>query len=465
MYKHKIFLILFAFSIFASSCNKDLELFPTDTFTEDKAYLSVDDLQRGLNTAYARFSPESRIIPNSTTSDEIKFGVDNAGANQFEYRLQYNADNTTGGATLTAWGSQYSVIDQINRVLEVIPNVPNALPTDAARKDVIRGQLLALRGLCHFYLLNAYSKRYDAADPLGVPYMTVSNLVGTPARNTVAQTIAGIEGDFTTARALLAAPSASAFDDRFINQITVDGFRARVALYKRDWPNARDIAGTVISSAVRPLVSGTAFANIWTDANTTGEVLFRLRRGGQSVGASYTTSGGQVNLSPSDKLTALFAVGDVRTTSFIGTLSGKRIVNKFFTSAAGVRVNDMKEMRIAEMHLIRAEARAELNDLAGATADINLLRSNRITGYTNVADFANQATAINEILTERFKELCFEGFRFFDLKRRGLDLNRLASDVDSPLWLTMPASNFRWQYPIPAAEILANPNMVQNANY
>ena len=126
---------------------------------------------------------------------------------------------------------------------------------------------------------------------------------------------------------------------------------------------------------------------------------------------------------------------------------------------------DLKGIRTVEMYLIRAEARAELNDLAGAAADINTIRQNRITGYTPIGAYPDKASAINDILLERYRELAFEGFRFYDLKRRNLDVQRAASDVDSPLWQTLPAGNYRFVFPIPIDEMLANPNMVQNDDY
>jgi hypothetical protein len=67
-------------------------------------------------------------------------------------------------------------------------------------------------------------------------------------------------------------------------------------------------------------------------------------------------------------------------------------------------------------------------------------------------------------MDERFKELCFEGFRFFDLKRNNLPVQRNASDA-SPDWQTLSASSYRFVLPIPNAELLANPNMVQNSGY
>lgn len=116
------------------------------------------------------------------------------------------------------------------------------------------------------------------------------------------------------------------------------------------------------------------------------------------------------------------------------------------------------------MYLIRAEAYAESNNLDGAAADYNELRRQRVYDYTDES-FVSTEDAVNKIMAERARELCFEGFRFFDLKRRGLPVNRDASDVQSAAWQNLPASDFKWALPIPQDEIFANKNMVQNPGY
>jgi hypothetical protein len=67
-------------------------------------------------------------------------------------------------------------------------------------------------------------------------------------------------------------------------------------------------------------------------------------------------------------------------------------------------------------------------------------------------------------LQERYKELAFEGFRFWDLKRNNLSVERLSSDASAE-WQTLSSGNYRFVLPIPNSELLANPNMVQNDNY
>ena len=464
MITRKIFAGLLVAGVLATGCKKDLDLRPTDTVDEGVAYNSVAALQKGLNTAYARYgnSRVSAMLANSLTSDEVKFGPNNGGFGQFSFRLQYNSDNSTGSDVIAMFFSYYPMLDQVNRVLAKVDQVP-AVGGEVAQRDYIEAQLLALRAMGHFELLEAYSDRYDPADPLGIPVMTASCLSCQPARSTVSEVINQVEKDLADAKAQMTAVTPANFNDLALNQVSVTAVQARVALYKREWQKAADMATAVINSGLEPLVSGVAFSDIWTDANT-NETLFRVRyENSTTIGAQWNNAG--IIFSPSDKLTASYSPDDIRLTAYIGNNATGRYVNKFFQSSRGPNVVDLKAIRTAEMYLIRAEARAELDDLAGATADINALRAMRIAGYTPIPNYGNKPAAIDDIMLERFRELAFEGFRFYDLKRKGMNLQRAASDVDSPLWQTLQAGDYRFVYPIPADELLANRNMVQNPGY
>lgn len=463
---NKTLLSLALGTLLLAGCKKDLDLTPTDSVDDSKAFLTVEDIQKGLNAAYSRYGRWNSMYVSALASDEVKFGPDNGGSGQFTFRLQYGVDNTTGGDVTAGFGAFYTMIDQVNRVLPKVDVVEATRPGDEALRPLLKGQLLGLRALAHFELLQWYAKRYDAADPLGIPIMTESNLLGRPARNTVAEVLTQIETDLASAKSLVADENASTFNDLVLNKITIAAIEARVALHKGEWQKAIDLATTVINSGVKPLVTGDAFRGIWTDQNT-NEILFRLRYENNTInGAIWTSTGGNVIFSPSDKLTNSYDDEDIRKDAYIGEMSGKRYVNKFFVSSRGGRVVDGKAIRIAEMYLIRAEAYARLAtpNIAAGAADLNLLRSKRIVGYANQT-FGSANELLAAVTLERFKELAFEGFRFFDLKRMGLPMQRDASDVDSPNWQTLPADNPRFALPIPQDEILANPNMVPNPGY
>jgi hypothetical protein len=328
-----------------------------------------------------------------------------------------------------------------------------------------------MRAISHFALLQSYSKSWNPAtvggEVLGVPVMTESNPLAKPARKTMIEVMSQIEADLNEAKTLLPVLSNPMdFSDTVMNNVNVAAYQARIALYKKDYDKAVMYSTEVINSGVRPLAPAGLFPSIWTD-DTFDETLFRIRYAtSAAIGGLWTTTGDQVYIAPSDKLSNSYSTSDIRKTTFIGTTgTGKPCVKKFYTSSRGGRVVDVKACRISEMYLIRAEANARkaTPDLTAAADDLNELRRNRITPYTNET-FTAVGTLIDAIMLERYKELCFEGFRIFDLKRNGLPVNRLASDASSE-WQTLAADNFRFVLPIPNAELLANRNMVQNPGY
>ncbi|MEO8416399.1 MAG: RagB/SusD family nutrient uptake outer membrane protein, partial [Ginsengibacter sp.] len=410
-----------AVTLMVTSCKKQLDLQPTDTFSDANAFLTLNDIQLGTNAAYGRYGAYADdMYISALLSDEAKLGLDNAGQGALTYRYQYSSDPTTGGDVISAWGDFYTVIDQVNRILPFV-SIVKATSAEEPRRNILQGQLLALRGIATFDLLENYSKVYDANDPLGVPVLLKSDPLGKPARNTVAEVITQVETDLSTAKGLLPNVTVASFSDTVMNKVNIAAYQARIALYKKDYTSAITYSSEVINSGVKPLASGADFENIWTDDNAQ-ETLFRIRYSTSSaIGELWTTPGGQIYIAPSDKLVASYDANDVRLTTFIGTLSpGNNYVNKFLTSTRGGRVVDMKACRIAEMYLIRAEAYAKsaTPNLALGAADLNTLRENRITGYVDET-FTSASDLITAVLEERFKELCFEGFRFYDLKRNG----------------------------------------------
>ncbi|MEM7514253.1 MAG: RagB/SusD family nutrient uptake outer membrane protein, partial [Bacteroidota bacterium] len=133
-------------------------------------------------------------------------------------------------------------------------------------------------------------------------------------------------------------------------------------------------------------------------------------------------------------------------------------------------------LRYAEVLLLKAEA---LNESGGDTSEalelVNMVRArarNSVAGATVPADLSvteTDRTVLRQlIMDERRRELAFEeGHRWFDLRRWHkagfIDLTRFdfssvrtdfAFDVSTHLVL-----------PLPASEIILNPNLTQNPGY
>lgn len=466
MITKKYFILLLAGFSILSSCKKELEQNPYDTFNEANAFQTMEDINKGVNGAYGRYGAYANdMYMSALVSDEAKLGANNSGQGALTYRYQYASDATTGGDVTGAFYDYYSLIDQVNRVLPKVATATAATPAEEASRDSYRAQLLALRGIAHFELMRNYSGNYDPT-ALGVPVMTSSQVFAKPARNTMGEVMTQIETDLSDAKSLMPAVTPGSFSDTALNKVSVAGFQARIALYKGDYDAAITYATEVINSNVKPLADASTFPLIWTDQSN-AELLFRIRYAtSTAIGGLWTTTSNSIYIAPSDKLLDAYDFNnDIRFSSYFAALSGNPLVYKFFISARGGRVVDMKALRTAEMYLIRAEAYAKSStpNLVAGTADLNTLRAERINGYTPET-FGTSAALVTAVLEERYKELCFEGFRIYDLKRNNLPVNRDATDA-APEWQTLPAGNYRFVFPIPNSEILVNPNMIQNSGY
>ncbi len=492
--KRRLLNILLAAVIVATtaSCNNLLEITETDYLGGDLALRTVKNNESLLMGAYAALGAQSDIVGNGAGemtiqaagvfSDELKPG-DFYNA-QTTHEWQFSPDDVGIRDTYTAIDNHYRVIDRVNRVLAALPTAVTEGTTDEALRSKIRGEALFLRAFSHFELFRYYCKNYDPVG-LGMIYMTTSTLE-VRGRDLMEPYFANILADIAEAKTLLPAGP----DDVYrANRLAAVGLHARVALYMRNWTDAASNATEYITAL--PLATPTQFSAIWTDAGKT-EVAFKLARvvAAARVGNIYRgvftrNSAGNlvppasISWVPSDKLWNMFdQTNDIRFREYLldepllRAITGKpsKIVNKYRGggyAANNENVNDIKIFRTAEMYLIRAEARAELGQISGAAggeADLNALRAARITGYSNQT-FASKDALVQAILDERFKELAFEGHRFWDLKRRSLPVQRLASDAPSAAAATLPATDYHFVLPIPNAEISGNPLIQQNDGY
>jgi len=110
------------------------------------------------------------------------------------------------------------------------------------------------------------------------------------------------------------------------------------------------------------------------------------------------------------------------------------------------------------MYLIRAEAAAELNNLSGALADVNIIRA-RAGLAASTANVTSQTAVLAAVMHERQTELCFEwGNRWFDLKRTGTAGTVLTAEKTG--W-----QSYDTLYPLPQAQIQLNNQLTQNPGY
>ncbi|WP_179354305.1 RagB/SusD family nutrient uptake outer membrane protein [Winogradskyella vidalii] len=233
------------------------------------------------------------------------------------------------------------------------------------------------------------------------------------------------------------------------------------------------------------------YKKMWVDADQ-GEAIFSLGRPNSSTnfGSAYNTNNSSATGAPLwdmgrnlfDLYTEPLGNGaqDFRRWAFVDRsatistdpLNATRgseniIIDKYPGKDGAHSANDIKVFRMSEMYFIKAEARVEANDFDSAESLIQDVRQarNYISGTTVPAPNYNDGTeAYADILMERYKELCFEGHRYIDLKRIGAKAgvsgtNRFIADsqnasAENPLNISI--GDYRFTLPIPQAELNVN---------
>ncbi len=466
---NKIFILLSLSAFSLLSCDK-LDNGPSDSIVPNNAFRNVGDINMGVLGAYEAIT-STIIEASAVVSDEVMLPKENTVSNTNLHKWTYNSSS---GTVTAPWSEYYVVIDRVNHVLEALPNiVVNSSNQDALNQ--YHAELLALRAYSHFELLRAYASTYEKTG-LGVPYMK-KRALSYPARETVESNFSDINDDLNTAKSLM----ATTFNNNIrITKHGISAIQARVALYEKNWSNAIKYSTEVINTM--PLASKVDFNKIWKDASSS-EIIWQLARQGEEsrLGATFFRETGEIVLyAPSFKLISQFnTTDDIRFASYIkydqdraDNSAGAKsayLVNKYIGgNSSSPGLTNVKLFRTGEMYLIRAEAELEQNAAAGLTAanaDLNTLRTARIDNYSNQTLSSKQA-ALDAIYLERFKELAFEGHRFYDLKRRNMPVQRLPQDLTDVITKTT-LSNTEAQYcfPISANEMKVNKSMVQNPHY
>lgn len=450
------------------SCKKFIDIAPPDSKIVSEVVFSNDEtaiaaVMGMYHQLYeARFSSGSRLgsvtYLGALSADEIRLGISSTVLIQFEDN-EIVADNSTAS---TIWISGYNIIYHANAILKGLES-SSGLSDDV--KQELEGSAKFIRAFTHFYLLNFYGD---------VPLITSTdyNSNTLAARNSVEEVYSQIMQDLTDAYGLLSTEYPDA-DRTRANKSVVAAFLARVYLYRGDWINAELMASKVIGE--------TSTYELLDDLNNvflkdSREAIWSITPIGAvnhtKEGNSFILFGGPWYFTPcvlTDGLVNAFENGDKRYANWVGVSVANGITYyypykyKVSYSYQGTVTEHSSVIRLAEMYLIRAEARIQQNKIPEGIADLNILRD-RARG-DNQGDLPALLTTLSKedallkVEQERRIELFTEwGHRWLDLKRTGR-----ATSVLGPLKIGWESTDLL--YPIPESERDKNPNLGQNDGY
>lgn len=493
MKKTKILItaLLIGSTFFTTSCNDDyLDTTPTDAVDESQVLSTADGLMAAVNgmhrNMYVRQKDSqgqngytSQMIIADVLGEDVVYPSTGNGWFVAQMRWQ-DTNNVNSGSTAYTWDFWYSMIKNANKII-----VKGATATGEEKtKEKAFGEAYAYKAFGYFQLVQIYGKRYvkggdNTSD--GVILRDNPEDNAPKERASVEAVYAEIWKNLDKAESLLKGKDAA--NNSHFSISNIYGLKARVALVQQDYVNAAKYAE--LAKDGHPLMDARAYKSGFKDYKNDewmwGVTIVSDQTdyfGNFMAYMSRNYNSTNIRQNPKAFNSALYAkLADTDVRKQLVDPTGKHeslnlpsnfalfpyTSQKFLSVSTGDSRGDVVFMRASEMYLIEAEAKYFLGDEAGSKAVLSELSSIRDTAFKGFTTSGQEY--LDQLYVSRRAELWGEGFRWFDLKRQGKDLDRTGANHDATVTngvMSVKAADKRWQWVIPQSEINANPLCKQN---
>ncbi|WP_144281873.1 RagB/SusD family nutrient uptake outer membrane protein [Chryseobacterium echinoideorum] len=513
--KKILYITAAVFSLSFISCSEELmETYAPGALVEETAIQNADELQLFLNTTYTGLTSRSQSAFVSVFTDEASIAFDNGGQGLNDDYVFFLNPLSNGPESI--WANNYANLARINRILILADKLPSTTAVEKNKINKIKAEALTLRAYCHLTILSYFTT--DMKNPNALAGILADRVFVVDdndfPRNTNAQFYSLIQSDLTTAITLFDGLTSNLFSNIYANKFFAQGLKARAYAYAGDYSDAETWANTVINNSGLVLANYNNYPSVFlTESNSINtEVIFKFKRLATQNAQASNLHNAWYNGSPSvagapffELSRALYNKLDLNDTRYRTLVHPNSIIDPNYATSSNVRSsdrlllnkhggtltlngtpwastasnannNDIKIMRLSEMYLIKAEARANSNDLVGVATAIKALRDNRFISPQVLPTYATVTEAWKAILDERRIEFAFEGYRFIDIKRLGTlansGIDRHPADYQSSTAnypaanpSNLPLNSYKWALPIPTIETKVNSAIQQNPGY
>jgi tetratricopeptide (TPR) repeat protein len=446
-----ISLLLIVLILFLSSCRKYLAVQPVDSVSDQVTIVDATSAQTAVRGAYRTLANDNYYGSLFQTfgylpGDNVQW----TGSQSIIQQFISHAITADNGNIESVWGGIYATINIANHVITKVPAVADATLTTALRNQ-LTGEGYFIRALGYFDLARVWG-----GVPITLTPTTSPTGKDSVKKSGVAQVYAQVINDLNAADSLLPLPASQ--NPVRANRETAWALKARYYLYQQSWAQAENYASQVIADKNNYSLL-TPYNTFFQPASAvaTKESVFELEYSVTYPNAHRgywqpPANGGTRQWAPNDAFVALVnnpLIGGNRSALVAKTSAGLWYGNLYYRSPA---TDPAYIIRIAELYLIRAEARAQEGKLSDALTDLNAVRTRAgLAASTAVS----QADVLLAIENERRIEFALEPHRWFDLVRTGR-----AAAV-----LGVTDAN-KYVFPLPIAEVgLAKGNLPQNPGY
>ena len=477
-----------------AGCEDFLEIRPEGTIpTTGIDYTKSENIFLPISASYASLrSYGAHVFPYigafeiaSDNADKGSTPEDNPPMLELD-NLTYEADN---GLINDLWTAYYDIVSGANFAIHQMPLFEESLlnSEDRLYAHQCQGEVKTIRAYAYFNLTRLFG-RVPVIDTV----LTADQLASV-SQSSTPELYDFIEKDLSEAIEVLPASYTSEWAGR-ITKYTAMALKAKAHMYQAEWDSVASLTDRIISSGRYGLLED--FREVFSiDGENSEESLFELQSStlGKTIGdqtyieyayvqgprANYPSNmQGWGFCVPSQNLIDFYAargemIRTATTLLYRGTMTpegdsiksicinpvynGKvytpSVYNNWNYNGYGFDHN-VRILRYADVLLMYAEAKVQgsgIPTISGLTADdaVNLVRER--AGLSDLS-----GVTLQQIWDERRAELALEEDRFFDLIRTGQAATALAGKF---------ITGKHEVYPIPAAQLQLNPNLIQNNGY
>jgi ribulose bisphosphate carboxylase small subunit len=508
-----------------TSCNEDfLDKQPTDSLTNSTFWTSTDNAQKAVTAVYQFLGDEWwKTFLTAATDDSYAWSTWPS-----DVRDIANGSAIASSGTISHfWSFYYQAIASANVILDNIDQVPDMNEDTRAQ---MKAEVTFIRAYAYQQLVGTYGD---------VPLITTTP--AGPSEYNVSRTSASEVMEYISTDLATVAPdlpvSYSSSDFGKITRGAALTLKARIDLYRGEYEEAATTAEAVMDLGVYSIDPD--YLSIFNGTNEQShEIILSAQYnenrknsiatwvGGPFVGgwseivplqslvdAYECTDGKTIEESPLYDPSNPFANRDPRLAMTIvlpgGVVNGVTVDVTATNSPYGLgqnnasfsgyyfrkaiptvvdggydsnSTNDLVVLRYAEVPLIYAEAKIELDEIDQSVYDaINMVRERADVNMPAITTGKSQDELRQILRRERHIEFAMEEQRFFDIRRWEIAENVMPgavygilnnfdnerSDYNSHVYIETrtfnPAKHYLWA--IPQREISLNDNLVQNPNW
>jgi hypothetical protein len=452
----KNIILYFILSIILGSCKKFVDVSPSPTqIMNYKVFENDATATRAVIGIYIQMMLNNQFTSSNTTlyaglsADELYYYTNDLKQEFLKNEIGFSNHDLIA---IVFWNPAYRYIYAANACIE---GLNKSQTLTASMKSRLIGEAKFIRAYCYFYLANLFGD---------VPLITTTSYLDNAikARDPKSKVYDQIVKDLIDAEMQLTNDYPTAEKVR-PNSLVASALLARVYLYLGDWNKANELSTKVINSGVYSL--STNLNSVFLKGSS--ETIFQLQPGASNIntweGSTIipTSNSALPTYLITNTLLNSFETGDLRRVNWIQSriFSGQVIYYPYkYKVQSNQAISEYYVyLRLAEQYLIRAEAKIQLNDIAGSQADLNIIRRRAGLNNTNATDKGSILLAIEkERQVEYFAEW---GHRWFDLNRTNRS-NTVLATLKPATW---QITDMLW--PIPTTQLNLNTALVQNPGY